>query len=708
MWPRASCGKGLRGIAAVFAPLWLLLFCLISVRAAEFEPAELRISGYGPLGNRKLKRTLLLLRDRDKEPEFYDANFVEDAALILISRIRRDGYLRPQLTARVTLPDGTVAEYSWEKEIRDEPLPRPLQARRVEFEIREGTLYYYGSITFAGMTILTERVAQSYFVEAGPLFPLKRTRIYSPDRLQRGLENVVETLNRRGYENAAATAEDVRMDDETGRVDLTVQVREGPKSEVRSIRKEFFYGGDRPERVEMVQTNAAFSRLWLQDFTQQLRATNFHQGYPDTEVQVTQVRREEVDNEVHLDLLAQVRSGPLVRLGEVRFRGQQKTKPSVMKRRVRLEEGGLLDRVQVEEGRYRLARLGVFESVRLGYEPVDEQTRNVIYEVNEGKQIDFSLLFGFGSYELLRGGVELEQNNIFGRAHHSRLRLVQSFKASYGEYIYTMPELIGRDVDVFIDGLALRREEIDFTREEFGGGFGGRKYIRAIESDVTLRYRYQVLSASRLELEEEGLRAANVGAVVAEIRHDRQDNPLYPRRGYKIFGNFELASEYLAGDVNYQRFEVNTSYHQPLDPGRWLHLGLSHGAVFTIGSQVEDLPFNRRLFHGGDSSIRGYQQGEAAPRNARGRVVGAETFLFGSVEFEQAVTAAWSLVGFLDTVSFARRLEDYPFNESLFSAGGGIRWKTIIGPVRLEYGYNLNRRSHDPMGTLQFSLGFPF
>ena len=42
------------------------------------------------------------------------------------------------------------------------------------------------------------------------------------------------------------------------------------------------------------------------------------------------------------------------------------------------------------------------------------------------------------------------------------------------------------------------------------------------------------------------------------------------------------------------------------------------------------------------------------------------------------------------------------------SVGGGLRWKTIIGPIRVEYGYNLNPRPKDPTGTLLFSLGFPF
>ena len=81
---------------------------------------------------------------------------------------------------------------------------------------------------------------------------------------------------------------------------------------------------------------------------------------------------------------------------------------------------------------------------------------------------------------------------------------------------------------------------------------------------------------------------------------------------------------------------------------------------------------------------------------------------FGSVELEQALTPKWSLVAFSDNLGFARRLDHYPFDTGLFSVGGGLRWRTLIGPIRLEYGYNLNPRPLDPKGTLQFSLGFPF
>jgi outer membrane translocation and assembly module TamA len=94
--------------------------------------------------------------------------------------------------------------------------------------------------------------------------------------------------------------------------------------------------------------------------------------------------------------------------------------------------------------------------------------------------------------------------------------------------------------------------------------------------------------------------------------------------------------------------------------------------------------------------------------DANGKQLGAETFTQANLEFEQLLTRTWSLVTFMDTVGFARDRGRYPWDETLYSVGGGIRWRTLIGPVRLEYGHNLNPRQHDPRGTLHFSIGFPF
>jgi outer membrane protein assembly factor BamA len=210
------------------------------------------------------------------------------------------------------------------------------------------------------------------------------------------------------------------------------------------------------------------------------------------------------------------------------------------------------------------------------------------------------------------------------------------------------------------------------------------------------------------EVASEGLTNPAVGSITIEIKHDRRDNPLYPTHGYKVFFTLETATRYLGGDANYERLEISPSWYHPLGGGLFLNLGLSHGIIDSFGSPQNNLPFNKRFFPGGATSIRGYREGEASPINQFGQLIGAETYLLGSVELEQALTTKWSLVVFSDNLGFAKNLDHYPFDTGLFSVGGGIRWRSLIGPVRLEYGYNLNPRPVDPVGTLQFSLGFPF
>src|SRR5262249_49583405 len=156
-----------------------------------------------------------------------------------------------------------------------------------------------------------------------------------------------------------------------------------------------------------------------------------------------------------LDLQARVVTGPLVRVGDVKLLGQKKTSTAVMRRRVPLASGDLLDLTKAEQGRTRLARLGVCDTGTLRYEAGPGTTppqRDVLYEVKESKSFEVNLLFGYGSYELLRGGVELEEKNVFGLAHDARLRAIQSFKSTRGDFLYTMPELVGENVDVFLNG----------------------------------------------------------------------------------------------------------------------------------------------------------------------------------------------------------------------------------------------------------------
>lgn len=698
--------------------LCLVLLAGSVLRAAEapsVEPpsrAKYKISGYGLFGNRQLRRLVNTLELGRQRPEFFTPAFVEDAMLIIAARVRRDGYLQPQIGIEMEFADGTVHEVTG-MQLIENPLPASTQIRRVHFKIRKGALYHFRSLRFQGLESVPIRQARSFFYEVDPLIRTKSSRVYTPNRLRRGITSLQEVLDRRGFRDARVEPVSIVTNTATGAMRIVLQVREGPKYMVRSVRQELFRGADTnagPVEVRVTFPFQPYSRAWQEDLVLSLKTNQFRLGYPDTTVTVTERAQSRQPEFTEVDLLASVVTGPYIEVAEVEFEGNRRTREVVLRRRVRVERGDPLDPLRIERARQRLSQLGTFDSVNTRIEPVDESSRRVIYQVDEGRLLNVNLLFGYGSYELARGGVELELFNLWGRAHNARIKGVQSFKSTSGEFLYSIPQVLGRDLDIFLQGNGLRREEVSFTREEFGGGIGVHRFFQPISSDVSLRYNYQILNAANIfpAVASEGLTNPSVGAVILDFKHDRRNNPLLPRSGYKIFASFETASSSLGGDANYQRVDLLPSIHIPLGRGSFLAAGVSHGAAISFGEVSGNLPFNRRYFPGGDNSIRGYPEGEASPRNQEGDFVGVETFTLATVEFEQAITRSWSLVLFSDSLGYARRLDNYPWDTGLFSVGGGLRWRTIVGPIRAEYGYNLNPREGDPAGAFHISLGFPF
>jgi outer membrane translocation and assembly module TamA len=274
-----------------------------------------------------------------------------------------------------------------------------------------------------------------------------------------------------------------------------------------------------------------------------------------------------------------------------------------------------------------------------------------------------------------------------------------------------VPELFGESVDGTARLFGLQRQEPAFLRQEWGGNVSVSSTIHRIGANATLGYTYQALRNrdNTLATSRADDQQVTAASIEGGITRDRRDNPLRPRRGYRVFAQTETASRYFGGGVDYQRVELGGSYHTGWGRGRWVHVGLNHGLITTIGDTDDsDLPVNKRFFPGGDNSIRGYQAGEAAPRGADGRFIGAKTYLLLNLELEQALTTKWSVVLFGDALGTAVRLGDYPFDEQLYSVGLGIRYQTLIGPLRAEYGRNLNPRANDPSGTLLLSIGYPF
>jgi len=677
--------------------------------SAQLTASELNVKGLGWIGNRTAEQRLKLLLG-EQRGEFLDANGIEDAALVLISSINENGYLEPKVVARVTLGNGMSEDYPLDAKL-EHSLPRPLNVTSATILLDRGKRFSLQEVTFTGLLAITEKEARSFFIGAGLLIPLASERIYSPSRFARALSNLEEALRQQGYADASVTAGEIEVDHASGKVRAEIKVNEGRKWVVSALNFSIADHSETPARVADTRVNQPWTSLWRQNAATAIRRWYYTRGHPDVQVTLTPEATDAADGTKKVAVRAEVTPGPIIRVGEIAISGNTRTREKTIRRLIPAKNGDLLNPIRLDNGQARISQLGVFQSVDLRTTPAGDDVRDVEYALTEGRRQEFNLLAGYGSYEQLRGGIEWRHYNLFGRAHTDSLKLVQSMKSSQGDYIYTVPELFGTTTDGSVRLFGLNRKEFSFRREEYGANVSVLWPLRRIGVALTTGYTFKHLRNADNELATQTTDAdqADVASIDIGLVRDRRDNPLRPTKGYKLSAQVEAANRALGGQVVYQRIVLGGSYHTRWGNGRWIHLGVAHGFVTTFGAPDDSrLPVSVRFYPGGDGSIRGYQNGEAAPRTATGEFIGAKSYLQANIELEQALTSKWSVVAFGDALGETARMSDYPFTDKLFSVGLGVRYQTIIGPVRMEYGHNLNRRPLDPRGTLQFSIGFPF
>jgi translocation and assembly module TamA len=99
------------------------------------------------------------------------------------------------------------------------------------------------------------------------------------------------------------------------------------------------------------------------------------------------------------------------------------------------------------------------------------------------------------------------------------------------------------------------------------------------------------------------------------------------------------------------------------------------------------LPSSIRFFAGGSQSVRGYAYESLGPEDKDGDVVGGRHLLTGSVEFEHYFNDNWGMAVFLDTGNAIDNLSD----KLEQGAGFGLRWKSPVGPVRIDLANSISR-----------------
>ena len=181
---------------------------------------------------------------------------------------------------------------------------------------------------------------------------------------------------------------------------------------------------------------------------------------------------------------------------------------------------------------------------------------------------------------------------------------------------------------------------------------------------------------------------------------------MLPRNGFHAQTLLEFGS--ITGDAStsYTKAQLDASYRYPLTPHSYLSISASSGAV--VASDADDLPIDLRYFRGGSDSVRSFRERELGPRSDSKDPLGGEAYWNSSIEYNYSINEIFSTSIFYDTGQVYRTLSEFSLSNPSHALGVGLKIDLPIGPVRLEYGYNLNRQQHEPRGALHFSIGAKF
>ena len=687
----------------VVRPLFLA-FCLVATIRAFGAERRASVHGFGLFGNAELRSSLNLLEIEKGE---LDSQKMDDGAFLLTSRLKQNGYLDASVSATISLTDGREMDVSWPQDYEPQ-LIGSITAKAIDYTVNPGLLYYYKEVTINGDIPFSPNEARAYFIPNTTLYSRKKDKAYSPSIFANQQKQIIYALQAQGYQDAKVVDTKIDLNDRTGSVIASVTIEKGPRFQVREEQVTTYEDGER-QGSDKNDVSAIYNRTWIEDRTRELRNESYHLGFPDTKIS-SKVIRDNADNGVvTVTVQFDVRRGRKYFIGETRHIGATDTHQPLLERKTRLESGSLLDITEVEAARRRLSSIGVFNSVELEFEPDGENVRDVTFNYHNGQRVEWQLLLGYGSYEQFRFGVIGQRSNLFGRAHSLTFEAIQSLKSTSGKLDYTVPEIFGESINGNFEASYLNRKEVSFDRKERGVSLGLSTRLERYHLDLGLDYAFDRKESSDPAFAEElRLKDTNIGSVLFRATQSTLNDLLYPTSGYEIFIATRYAAKELGGEAEYTRPEAGASFHKKLG-SRWLaHLGLKGGLLTGPGESKVEIPNTERFLVGGENSLRGFQRGEAGPVDDSGVPIGAEAYGLINAELEYPLFDKLSAVVFVDAARVWASTESFGIYDDLADVGLGLRYRTIIGPVRLEYGRNIDPRRTDPAGTLHLSIGFPF
>lgn len=601
----------------------------------------------------------------------------------ILNFVRRKGYLFATVRSRIERAPGET---------------------RIVHEVEPGKKSKIAGVDFRGNAAFSTFDLKSRLaVRSGvPLFAfLSYDRIF-------GLPRQIEDYYR---ENGFADAQ-VRLELVPGKegVMAVFDVREGARTTVAAVRIEGASSVPAESLAGQIvhREGGPYFQPNVQRDVSQIESIYLNRGLRGTEV----AARVEPAPDGRVALVYEIVEGAPVTIQDVFVTGNLHTRPGVIRRELQVGPGDPADDSKVQASKRRLEALGLFSEVRIEEVPTGPGDEVVVVTLREGEKNYAGVGLGFESENRvtgslaglgpddfrLRGTAEYIRSNVFGLGAQAGIVGQTSVVESRAVVSWSQPYFFSLSMPMTVLAWVEREDRTAFTLDRRGVS------LSVVKSLSRSRLLLGSLSLTRTKLPKDpdlenlppdiDRRFLPYSAALASVSMswERRDDTLNPTRGYFFSAVGEIGLPLFGTQSDYQKLFLKAQYFRPLTST--FNLGLT--ARLGLANGLSHLP--ERFFAGGSNTFRGEEFEQLGPISASTttpttyKPYGGEALLLLNTELTFPVFRSWRdlrLAAFFDLGNVYASLREFRPFELRGAAGGGLRYRTPLGPVRLEIAWKL-------------------
>lgn len=542
--------------------------------------------------------------------------------------------------------------------------------------------------------------------------PWGKKAYFDRSRFDADLKRIQAFYADRGYPDARITGFDVKLNAKQDAVDLTVTIGEGEPVRVASMD---FVGFDviPPDHLDRMKKQAPLAAGKPRDrqqvvVTRELALNELRDhGYPYAKVTTSEENADATGRSVRLTFTAE--PDKVARFGPIEIQGNKTVSNHVIEREVTYKPGEVYRRSLVQNTQRRLYRMELFqfanvEPLNIETQPDEVPTR---ITVAEGKHQRTNFGVGYGSEEKARVNAEYHHVNFLGGARSAGAHVRYSSLDRGVRLDFTQPYFFAPHFSLGAEA----QQWYTFTPAYHSTVTGGKVTLThrsgpemswavslsnerdssgiapEVAKDLTLRDELIALGLNPDTGEQRG----TLSALGLDFQRSTADSVLNAHHGYQLALHIEQAGRITPGSFSYSAFSADGRHYLPIGGDRLvLASRLQIGNIRPGGGNQANVPFSKKYFLGGASSIRGWGRFEVSPLSESGLPIGGDSLLEFSEEVRAGVRGNLGAVLFLDGGNVWAESFGHKLGDLRYAVGPGLRYQTPIGPIRFDVGYQLN------------------